>query len=356
MHGLDGKTYNIKWSKSKYETWNICKRQGAYKYLFHHEYKINSAIALGLLFHARAEEFWYPFDYKTKIRRGQPKLDLWPDAETFAEATYGMWKMVVRFHNEGRPHYQKVAWRDPAEPYWMEKDIKAAAKLMYNFFSKMERPFQIEFTFPTVVVEGVILSGRADFLSKPLILDDLKSKRYPTPLSELKYDPQFTVYETILSLMGTNPEYHGFAVEWGVSSDQFKALREDPLALVGKIKSRQIWLPTDSKQEQKEVKYLEAPPRERERVVNFLQNTWNLEEIIASGNYVAEEGKHCEWCPFYARCQEDTKNNIETRFPQQHSFLTAVKESKPKEINSSQLRIKWPKQEESKSSQQKLFG
>lgn len=346
MQGLEGKTYNIHWSKTRYETWDTCLRKGAYQYLLKVEYKIDPVVAKGLLHHQRQEEFWYPWDYKVKKRRGQPKFDLWPDAEAFAKATRGMWLRCVKFHNEGHKGYQKVNWKDPAQPYWMKEEIGEEAKALYSYLSQRERPFKLEFTLPDITIEGVIFTGRPDILDKPLSLEDLKTMLYPTSHGDLKYNPQFTVYVSMLSAMCANPEYLEFAKSWGVNEEQFIGLKRDPLFLIDKIKSRQLWLPTRSdlgENEERKIHVLDAPPREPTQLPNLIQNIWNKEEEIAAGFYPPREGKWCDYCNFKARCDQDTMKHIETRFPVQHSFLTRVRESKPQIIDPHQLKIAFPK-------------
>lgn len=303
---------------------------------------ISSAIALGLLYHERTEKnIWHPWDYKVKKRRGQPKFDKYEDGEDFGKKTFGIWKRRVREHNKGVGRYQRVAWKDKDQPYWLEKEIVSTAAAIWDFFSQWERPMELEFNLPRAVVEGIILVGKPDILN-PGQLFDLKSMVWPTSKSRLKHNNQFTVYTGALSFMCASDEYRDFGERF--LPDHIDEVRLDPFAGFKYIENKQIWAPTGFKEEgeKREVKILEAPKREKSQFINFLNNSWDLEERIHQGVYPANEGPHCDWCFFRDRCAQDTAKGLETRFPIQHDFLKRIRDSRPKKIDPNQLKFSFP--------------
>jgi len=346
--GLSGKTYRIPWSQTRHNAFNTCLRQGAYKYFLGVDYMINPPIALGLLYHARLEEnMWYSRDYKVKKRRGQPRFDQYESGEDFGRKTFGTWKSRVRLHNLGQGRFQRVAWRDKNEPYWLEKEIISTAAALWDYFSKWERPLELEYNLPRTVIEGVIFTGKPDILI-PGELIDLKSMRWPTSKSKLKHNVQFTVYTSILSLMCATEKHREFAEKFLLGN--LEEVIQNPLNGFKFIKNKQIWVPTGFKEEGEEriVTELEAPNREPTQLINLIQNIWDLEERIHQGVYPPNEGPHCDWCFFRDRCAKDTANQVETRFPIQHDFLKQIRASKPKKIDPNQIKFQFPKPGETK--------
>ena len=307
----------IIWSPSRYDIAARCLKQYFYNYKEKSPYKVRPDLVIGKLLHERIENFYFPEDYRVKKRRLKPKLE---DPEDFAKRTANLWMRKVKLDEEGKLP-QPIEWKDKEKEMWQWywTTNKLALKIHERYFPR-EPPALVEYHFPRVSLLGQIFWGILDE-ADPVVEDGLsliqgtdhKFKRYPSGESGLKYNTQFTIYSAIMSLMcgQENVEARDFQMRMKISKEDLEQSLLNPWHMFenNRIRFRHQWGNTGyiEKGEEREFKFLDAPPRQESHLVQITTNAEFLEKKIIAGEFPTNPDKHCDNCFFRNKCTEESK-------------------------------------------------
>lgn len=335
----DGSRYNIKWSPHRYGVAKTCLRQYYYSYLVRPRpvTTISPDIAVGSLLHNRIETF-----YQTKGKHvGEPKKDT---AKDFAKSTLGMWHYRVMRYREGKMSGPQLTWKDPKDAYriWGPTIYQLAVKI-WEEYSKLPPPLEVEFETPILQVDdGAKYWGIIDEIRYPLTIRDHKSRKTQISEYDLRYNPQFTVYAAVLSIMCAKDPI--FAVRVGCTPEDLVALSVDPLAIIGKVKLEHHFLETgfvDRTKRERRVEVFVAPTRKPEHFFEILDQTADLEYQIAQGDFKPNRGYHCNFCAFKDLCQRHTEAGVETRMDVQYDLFQPVPKPPEPRVRANARQIKF---------------
>jgi len=208
---------------------------------------------------------------------------------------------------------QSVIW--PEIRGW-EAKMRELAVLIFKHYDGQPMPEFVEWHTPYVRFEdhsrgiyqtwhGWLDELRSGHNGRPIIRDH-KSYAKPMSPSTLERDPQFTMYDAMVSkAMSIDTS---LARKLKVSEADIRDLRDNPHHMMDKFVNQYNWLETGFvKNRARRRAILPAAPRNEARLLEILEETQELKERIEREDWKAEEGYHCNSCSFQNICVKETK-------------------------------------------------
>ena len=327
-------------SDSRLRTIDTCLRQ--YYYTYHNKKRdvevLNPDTFKGIFLHRMIEKCW--------VTQGPGKLRKRniSGRDSYIHSVEGYFK---RYLSDGYIRKVKVGWENKEDKWkFLYKEAKEILSMYYHLSDAEGPPLAVEVPFKAKINNNEFFVG---------VIDEIRLKRngfglkirdhkyYPGGLSEdhLKFDHQFTLYLLVLTCDLAN---------YGPITREYLGL---DLELAKKIAGDQILSQNIDLEYHMLSQGLKIIPVKRDLVsledfkskFNLIKN--KLSYAKATGNYFAERGTHCRYCPAKIRCDKDT---LEGKVQSEIDFeLESIKIDKyymkKKKKQRNQKFIRFPKKE-----------